>query len=413
MAEPLVIVGASYAGLNAALAARAAGHDGAILLLGDETSLPYQRPPLSKGFMLGKVAESALPIRPQLALDNNRIEFLPGTRVTAIDRTARAVETSTGKRIPYGRLILATGCRARALPATGGELAGIHYLRTLEDARRLRQEAHDAQAVAIVGGGFIGLEVAASLASLGKPVTVVEAQDRLLARAVPPPFSEFLAAVHRRAGVRILFNTTMKALRGDAGRVQAAELSDGSSCPADLVLVGIGAIANTELAAKAGLTCEDGIVVDEFARTSDPLITAAGDCTRFPTRFAPGPARLESVQNAQDQAHTAATTAAGQLKPYDAVPWFWSDQYDLKLHMVGLSQGHDRMVTRGSPEERKFSLFYFKAGALIAIDSVNRAGDHMAGRHLIGSSTAVSADQISDPAFDLAAVVKSMRKGTR
>ena len=410
MSEPLVIVGASYAGLNAALAARAAGHDGAIVLIGDEDALPYQRPPLSKGFMLGKVAESTLPIRPQQTLDNNRIEFLRGRRVTAIDRAAKTVETADGRRIGYGRLVLATGCRARTLPAPGADLDGVCYLRTLGDARRLRERAHDAQSVVIIGGGFIGLEVAASL---GKSVTVVEALDRLLARAVPQAFSEFLAGVHRDAGVRIVFNRTVRQLLGDGGRVRAAELSDGSSCPADLVLVGIGAVANTELAAQAGLLRNDGIVVDEYTRTSDPLITAAGDCTRFPTRFAERPVRLESVQNAQDQARAAAVTAIGMPKAYDAVPWFWSDQYDLKLQMVGLSQGHDRMVMRGNPEERRFSLFYFKAGALIAIDSVNRAGDHMAGRYLIEARASISPENIEDAGLDLAGTVKAMRQAAR
>ncbi len=409
MSEPLVIVGASYAGLNAALSARAAGHDGPIVLIGDEDALPYQRPPLSKAFMLGKVAESALPLRPKLTLDNNKIEFLQGIRVTAIDRAGHTVETAAGRRIPYARLILATGCRARTLPVPGADLAGVHYLRTLDDARALRERALAAETVAVIGGGFIGLEVAASLAALGKTVTVIEAQDRLLARAVPPALSEFLAGVHRGAGVRILFNTTVRRLRGDNGKVHAAELSDGSTCPADIALVGIGAIPNIELASQAGLACDDGIVVDAFARTSDPLITAAGDCTRFPTRFAARPVRLESVQNAQDQARTAAMTAVGTLKPYDAVPWFWSDQYDLKLQMVGLSQGHDHMVTRGRPEERKFSLFYFKDGVLIGIDSVNRAGDHMAGRHLIGTGAPIAPEQIADPHFDLAAAVKSLR----
>ncbi len=413
MSEPLVIVGASYAGLNAGLAARAAGYDGPIMLVGEETALPYQRPPLSKGFMLGKVAESALPIRPQLTLDNNKIEFVPGTRVTAIDRAAQAVETSAGRRIRYSRLVLATGCRARKLPAPGADFGGVHYLRTLDDARMLRERASSAQAIVIVGGGFIGLEVAASLASLGKSVTVVEAQDRLLARAVPPVLSQFLADVHRGMGVRILFNTTVRQLLGGESGVRAAELSNGSECQAELVLVGIGAAANTELAAQAGLACDDGIVVDEFARTSDPLITAAGDCTRFPTRFAASPVRLESVQNAQDQAHTAALTAIGTLKSYNAVPWFWSDQYDLKLQMVGLSQGHDLVVTRGSPDERRFSLFYFKNDTLIAIDSVNRGGDHMAGRHLIGTNASILPEQIADPAFNLAAVVAALRKATR
>ena len=409
----LVIVGASYAGLNLALSARQAGHAGPITLIGDEAGLPYQRPPLSKAFMLGKVAESALPIRPQQSLDSNQIEFLPGTRVAALDRAGQAVETEDGRRIPYDRLALTIGCRARPLAVPGAELGGVHYLRSLDDARALRDSAAAAQAPLIVGGGFIGLEVAASLASQGKQVTVVEAQDRLLARAVPPVLSEFLTGVHRDAGVRILFGTIVRGLNGENGRVVSAELSDGTVLPADLVLAGIGALANTELASAAGLTCDDGIVVDEFMRTSDPNIVAAGDCTRFPTRFAARPVRLESVQNAQDQARMAALTVTGTLRAYDAVPWFWSDQYDLKLQMVGLSHGHDQMVLRGSMEERKFSLFYFKGDQLIAIESINRSGDHMAGRLLIAADAKVTPDQIADPNFDLAPVVAELRKAAR
>jgi 3-phenylpropionate/trans-cinnamate dioxygenase ferredoxin reductase subunit len=410
MSDPLIVVGASYAGLNAALGARAAGYAGPILLVGEEGTLPYQRPPLSKGYMLGKVAESALPLRPQQTLDKANIEFLAGTRITAIDRRGRTVETAGGRRLRYHRLVLATGCRARTLPVPGVDLGGVHYLRTLDDARRLRERAHEARAPLIIGGGFIGLEVAASLATLDKPVTVVEAQDRLLARALAPAMSKFLAAVHRDAGVRIMFNTTVRQLRGNGRSVQSADLSDGSTCPADLVLVCVGAAPATELAAQASLACDDGIMVDEFARTSDPLIAAAGDCTRFPTRFAPSPVRLESVQNAQDQGTTAGATTAGMLKPYDMVPWFWSDQYDLKLQMVGLAQGHDRVVSRGTPEERRFSLFYFKCGALIAVDSINRGGDHMAGRYLIGVNAKIPPEQVADPTFDLAALVRAMRQ---
>ena len=413
LSEQLVVVGASYAGLNLALSARQAGHAGPIVLVGEEAHLPYQRPPLSKGFMLGKVAESALPIRPQQTLDSNVIEYRPGTRVVAIDRAAQAVETADGQRIPYDHLALTTGCRARPLPVPGAGLAGVHYLRSLDDARALRESAAAAQAPLIVGGGFIGLEVAATLASQGKAVTVVEAQERLLARAVPPVLSEFLTGVHRDAGVRILFGTTVRQLNGDNGRVVSAALSDGTALPADLVLAGIGALANTELASAAGLACDDGVVVDEFMRSSDPRIVAAGDCTRFPTRFSPAPVRLESVQNAQDQARIAALTVTGNPRAYDAVPWFWSDQYDLKLQMVGLSHGHDRMVLRGSMEERRFSLFYFKDDQLIAIESINRGGDHMAGRLLIAAGAKVTPDEVADPGFDLAPLVAEVRKAAR
>ncbi len=411
MSEPLVVVGASYAGLQIALSARAAGHAGAILLIGDEPHLPYQRPPLSKGFLTGKVAESALPIRPQQVLDQNRIEPLLGVRATAIDRTSRTVTTADGRSLPYDRLALAVGCRPRLLPVPGADLDGVLYLRTLDDAIAVKARMPQAQSVAIIGGGFIGLEIAASLAQLGKEVTVIEALPRVLARALPAQLSAFLTDVHRRAGVRVLTQTTVRELVGENGHVRAVRLSDDSLCPADFVIVGIGVVPNVELAAAAGLACQDGIVTDAFGRTDDPMIVAAGDCTRHPNRFARGgPIRLESVQNALDQAKTAGGTLAGALKPYDAVPWFWSDQYDLKLQMVGLSEGHDQAVVRGSPEEQKFSIFYFRQGALIGIDSINRPGDHMAGRQLIPAGTALTPQQAADPDFDLVRLVAATRK---
>jgi 3-phenylpropionate/trans-cinnamate dioxygenase ferredoxin reductase component len=411
MSEPLIVIGASYAGLQIALSARSAGHDGAILLIGDEPYLPYQRPPLSKGFLTGKVAESTLPIRPLQVLEQNRIEPLTGVRVTAIDRAARRVTTSDGRSFAYGKLGLAVGCRPRLLPVAGADLDGVLYLRTLDDAIALKARMPEAQSVAIIGGGFIGLEIAASLAQLGKEVTVIEALPRVLARALPVRLSEFLSQTHSRAGVRLLTQTTVRALEGDAGHVRSVLLSDGTRCPADFAIVGIGVVPNVELAGAAGLSCQDGIVIDAYARTDDPTIVAAGDCTRHPNRFAPtGPIRLESVQNALDQAKTAGATLAGVLKPYDAVPWFWSDQYDLKLQMVGLSEGHDEAVMRGAPEEQKFSVFYFRQGALIGIDSINRPGDHMAGRQLIPAGTPLTPQQAADPNFDLVKLVTAARK---
>jgi 3-phenylpropionate/trans-cinnamate dioxygenase ferredoxin reductase subunit len=412
MSEPLIIVGASYAGLQIATSARAASFDGPIFLIGDEPHLPYQRPPLSKGFLTGKVAESALPIRPQQFLEQNRIEPLTGVRATAIDRAKRTVTMSDGRSLTYGKLALAVGCRPRPLPVKGADLDGVLYLRTLDDAIALKARMPDAKSVAIIGGGFIGLEIAASLAMLGKEVTVIEALPRVLARALPVKLSEFLCGVHQQAGVRVLTQTTVRELIGEGGHVRSVLLSDGSRCAADFVIVGIGVLPNVELAAEAGLACQDGIVIDAFGRTQDPIIVAAGDCTRHPNRFAlGGPIRLESVQNALDQAKTAgATLTAAVLKPYDAVPWFWSDQYDLKLQMVGLSDGHDQSVLRGSPQDRKFSVFYFRQGALIGIDSINRPGDHMAGRQLIPAGTALTPDQAADPDFDLVRLVAAARK---
>ena len=409
MTEALVVVGASYAGLQTALSARESGFEHPILLIGDESELPYQRPPLSKGFLLGKVSDTSLPIRPRQVLDQQRIEFLPGTRVTSIDRSARTVETADGQRIAYGRLALTTGCGPRRLPVGGVDLDGVQYLRTLDDARALRARLDGIGSAVIVGGGFIGLEVAASLAMLGKQVTVIEMQDRLLARALPPVMSEFLAERHRQAGVHIFLRAGVRRLVGEQGRVIAVELTDGRILDSDLVVVGIGASVNADLAAAAGLACDDGIVVDEFARTGDPRIVAAGDCTRHPNRSAGRLARLESVQNALDQAKTAGATVAGRHKAYDAVPWFWSDQYDLKLQMVGFSEGHDRAVMRGSRDDGHFSLFYFRSGRLIGIESVNSAGDHMAGRQIIPANIPITPEQAGDPGFNLAALVKAAR----
>src|SRR5262249_20332306 len=244
-----------------------------------------------------------------------------------------------------------------------------------------------------------------------KQVTVIEALPRVLARALPETLSSFLSDVHQRAGVRVLTQTTVREIEGENGHARFVRLSDGTRCPADLVIVGIGVVPNIELASAAGLACQDGIVTAASARTDAPMIVAAGDCTRHPNRFAPGrPIRLESVQNALDQAKTAGATLAGVLKPYDAVPWFWSDQYDLKLQMVGLSEGHDQAVVRGSPEEQKFSVFYFRKGALIGIDSINRPGDHMAGRQLIPTGTPLTPEQVADPSFDLVRFVTAARK---
>jgi 3-phenylpropionate/trans-cinnamate dioxygenase ferredoxin reductase subunit len=256
----------------------------------------------------------------------------------------------------------------------------------------------------VIGGGFIGLEVASALIGPGRSVTVVEAQDRLLARALPPMLSDFLAGLHRARGVRLEMRTGVRSIEGAPGRVRSVILDDGRTLGADLVVVGIGAIPNTEIAQACGLPCDDGIVVDRFARTADPLIVAAGDCTRHLNPHAGRPVRLESVQNALDQARAAAGTVTGAPTPYDAVPWFWSDQYDVKLQMVGLSGNADRSVLRGSPDGGRFSLFHFRNDRLIAVDSVNRPADHMTARRLLAAGTPVTPDQAADESVDLRAL---------
>lgn len=401
MSAGLVIVGGSYAASQIAVSAREHGYARPIRILSDEPSLPYQRPPLSKGFLLGKVAEAALPIRGEAFYRDAAIDVRLGTRVTAIDRGRHVVATADGQEFAYERLALALGTRARHLPIPGADLDGVVTLRTLADSIRLRELAERGQSVVIIGGGFIGLEVASALTVLGKRVTIIEAQERLLSRAVAPQLSTFLAETHARKGVRIRLNMTVREIEGDRGHVRAVVCADGERLDANLILVAAGAVPNTELAEAAGLACDNGIVVDRFTRTSDPDIVAAGDCTRHPNVFADAPVRLESVQNALDQAKTAGATVAGLEKPYDAVPWFWSDQYDLKLQMAGLAAGHDETVVRGSIADGKFSVLYLRGGRLIAVDSVNRPMDHIVGRRLVAVRPLVTAEQASDLRFDL------------
>lgn len=404
MPDGLVVVGGSYAAVQIAASARERGFDGPIRLVGEENAPPYQRPPLSKGFLTGKTSAAMLPLRAEAFYRDAAIDLVLGTRALSVDRAARVVTTADGRRLRYDRLALALGARARPLPVPGAGLDGVLPLRSLADAERLRDRAAEADEVVVIGGGFIGLEVASALAGPGRSVTVVEAQDRLLARALPPALSDFLAGVHRARGVRLEMRTGVRGIEGTAGHVRSVTLDDGRTLGADLVVVGIGAIPNTEIAQACGLPCDDGIIVDRFAGTADPAIVAAGDCTRHPNAHAGRPMRLESVQNALDQARAAAGAVAGVPVPYDAVPWFWSDQYDVKLQMAGLSGGADRSVLRGSPDRGRFSLFHFRSRRLIAVDSVNRPADHMAARRLLAAGAPVTPDQAADESVDLRAL---------
>ena len=401
MSDGLVIVGGSYAAMQIAASAREAGYAEPIRLVSEEPVLPYQRPPLSKGYLTGKFPPAALPLRAEAFYRDNHIDLLLGKRADALDLTGNHITLASGERLAFDRLALATGTRPRPLPVPGANLNGVLSLRSLGDADRLRPRLEAAGAIVIIGGGLIGLEFASVAAALGKSVTVVEAQDRLLARGVSPQMATFLTEVHRSRGVTLRLRTTVRAIHGENGRVRAVECGDGQSLDADLVLVAIGVVPNVELASQAGLSCQDGLLVDRFARTDDPRVVAAGDCTRHPSTFAGQPLRLESVQNATDQAKTAGATLAGHDKPYDTVPWFWSDQYELKLQMVGLVQGHDRHAVRGSPDQRRFSIFYFRGDRLIAIDSINRAADHMLGRKLLALGRSPTPEQAADESFDL------------
>lgn len=404
MEKTFAIVGASYAGAQLAASARERGFDGRILLIGNEPHAPYQRPPLSKGFLLRKVAPDTLPVRSDAFYAEHDIELLPGHEVTVIDRPAREIVLDDGSRIDYDLVGLTTGARCRRLNCPGAALDGVCYLRNLEDAERLRYAAEQAASVVVIGGGFIGLEVAASLRSRGLAVTVVETQERLLSRAMPALLSQFVLDAHTERGVRCVLKSRIAAIRGRDGHVEAIEFEGGEKIVCDLAVIGIGIVPNSELAERCGLEVSNGIVVDAYARSSDPAIFAAGDCASYPNPWAPpgmNRVRLESVQSAIDLARTAAASVAGSPAPYRAVPWFWSDQYDLKFQMAGLSGGHDTVVVRGSIPERRFSVYYFRGGRLAAVDSVGRAQDHMLARKLLAAQVSLTVAQAQDPAFDL------------
>ncbi|MGY3617170.1 NAD(P)/FAD-dependent oxidoreductase [Bradyrhizobium sp. USDA 10063] len=403
----LVVIGASYAGVQAALSARDAGYAEPVIVVGDEKSLPYQRPPLSKNFLLNDIGEQNLILRDDAFFKDKRIDLVRGQRAVEIDRQGKHVVLAGGSRLDFGRLVIATGSRARRILVPGAELDGVCYLRSVADASDLKTRLGQASEIVIVGGGFIGLEVASSAAKLGKKVTVVEAASRLLERAVSPIVSRFLLRAHVQAGVDVRLGETVIAMTGDAGRIAEVGLSSGARLRSDLVVVGIGGIANDELASAAGLKCSNGIVVNEHGSTEIPGVYAAGDCANHYNRFAEGWIRLESVQHAQDQGRAAGLAIAESHEPYNSVPRFWSDQYSLKLQIVGHSGRSDQMVTRGSIEEGRFSVFHYRQGRLIAADSINRPGDQMAARRLIAADISPTPAQAADSSFDIKSLLKA------
>ncbi len=397
----MVIVGAGQGGLQLAESLRSEGWTGPIRLFGEEPYAPYNRPPLSKAVLCGDQSADHLTIRGPDFFAKKAIELSTGTRVTAIDRAAREVVLADGGRVAYEGLALATGSRARTLPLPGADLDGIMVLRTLDDAEALCRRMAEARAIAVVGGGFIGLEVAASARKFDREVTLIEALPRLMARAVSPAISDWYADLHTRRGVRLLLSTGVTGFAGVDGRVTGVETSAGPIA-ADLVIVGVGVIPDDALARACGLDCDRGVIVDDFSRTSDPTIVALGDCTA--RRLPDGTLRrLESVQNAVEQAKSGAARLMGKERPFTATPWFWSDQYDVKLQMAGLSAGADTSVTLGSPEEARFSLLHWRDGRFVGCDSINRPADHMAARKLLDRGTDLTAAEAADPAFDLAA----------
>jgi 3-phenylpropionate/trans-cinnamate dioxygenase ferredoxin reductase subunit len=393
--ETIVIVGAGHAAGQACVSLRQEGYDGKILLIGEEPYLPYQRPPLSKKFLAGEIGIDRVHLKPPEFYIDADIEFHLKTRVTAIDRPHRAILLENGDRLSYDKLILATGTRVRQLDCPGHQLPGIHYLRTIADVERLQRDFTAGKRLVIVGAGYVGLEVAAVATKLGLDVTVLEMESRVLARVTGPEVSDFFQQVHREEGVDIRLNHAVSAFEGE-DRLQRVVCANGDTLEADLAIIGIGILPNQELAEAADLACGNGILVDEHCRTEDPDIYAIGDCTEHPSELFGRRVRLESVHNALEQAKTAAASLCGHEKAYAQVPWFWSDQYDLKLQIAGLSDGYDRLVLRGEPDTRKFAAFYLKEGVLIAVDAVNAAPEYMVGRKLIGEKAVVDPERLAD-----------------
>jgi 3-phenylpropionate/trans-cinnamate dioxygenase ferredoxin reductase component len=412
LTEPMVIVGAGQAGIQIAESLRQEGHTGSITLLGEEPYGPYHRPPLSKKWLLERPDVSSLAIRGAEAIARRDIKLLTSTRAVAIDRRTRHVHLDNGQQLPFAGLALCTGAKLRALPLPGAELMGVFGLKTIDDAQRIAN-ALDACAAAgdpvvIIGGGFIGLEVAASACKRGLKVTVLEGLTRLMSRVIAPIVSEAAARVHQAHGVALHYDVKIAELTGkligqqvgNTGAVRAVRLEDGREFAAGCVVVGIGVIQNDQLAMAAGLGCDRGIVVDSCSRTSDPSIVAAGDCAA--RRASDGSLRrLESVQNAVEQGKSAAAALLGRERPFTVAPWFWSDQHELKLQMVGLSQGYDQIITRGDLHKPAFSAYYYCAGQLIAVDSLSRPQDHMVARKLLDSRVSPLPEQVADETFAL------------
>ena len=384
MKNGVVIVGAGHAGVQAAASLREEGYDGPVILIGDESELPYHKPPLSKTFIKDQDAKPQ-PLRGEAFYSGSAIDYRPGVRIEAIDAGARRLEVSGGATLAFDRLVLATGSRPRLLKLPGSDLSGVVSLRSLADARTIRELSAQSEDVVILGGGFIGLEIAATLRAAGRDVTVVEAVDRLLGRAVAPVIASHVQQRLEAIGVRLLTGTTIDRLEGDKGHVSAAITSGGERLPAQMVIIGIGVVPNVELAEAAGITIANGIRVDQQMRSSAPDILAIGDAASYRHWFTGADVRLESVQNATDQARLAARTILGHADAYSAVPWFWSDIGDMKLQMVGLTSGGDSHVVLGDLAENKFSIYHYAGSRLLGIESVNRPGDHMLGRKMLGA----------------------------
>ena len=400
----VLIAGAGHAGFQLAASLRQHGYGGRVCLINDEAHLPYQRPPLSKAYLKGEGRPDSLMFRPDKFYRDQTIELI-GDRAVSIDRAAHKLLLASGASLDYGHLVLATGARNRLLDIPNANLADVRYLRILDESEVLRQRIASCRHVVVIGAGFIGLEFAATARIKGLEVDVVELGARVMARAVTAEISDYFQNRHTAAGIRIHLGVQATSIESDGTHVTGVSLSDGRHVPADLVVVGVGVLPNVELAGDAGLPVASGIIVDEQLLTSDPDISAIGDCALFASPRFGGSLRLESVQNATDQARCVAARLTGNAKPYDGQPWFWSDQGDDKLQIAGLTTGYDRVMVRGDPAQKSFSAFCYKAGRLVGIESVNRAADHVFGRKILGMNRSIEPEQAADLSFDLKAAL--------
>jgi 3-phenylpropionate/trans-cinnamate dioxygenase ferredoxin reductase subunit len=404
--ETLIVIGAGHAGTEAAVAARQGGYAGKIVVIGDELPLPYHRPPLSKAYLHGGATIESLLLKPQAAYDKAEVTLRLGSRVDSIDRAQKAVLLADGERLAYSQLIIATGSRARPLNAPGLPIgsrpSNLFYLRNIDDVEAMRPHFVEGKRLVIVGAGYIGLEVASVARKCGLQVTVLEAAPRVLARVTAPEVSAFYASLHEQAGVRILAGRQIAHINLDPqGAIASLATADGAVIEADLVIAGIGVVPNHELAEQAGLAIDNGIATDNCMRTSDPDIFAIGDCSSHPSHVYGRRIRLESVPNALEQARCVASVVCGAPKPYVSVPWFWSDQYDLKLQMVGLSQGYDQVVLRGDPANKSFAVFYLREGAVISADCINRPLEFVPLKKLVTARAIVAAERLADESVTL------------
>ena len=396
MNETVVIAGAGHAAGQLVASLRQNKFEGRIVLVGDEAHLPYQRPPLSKKYLAGALDTERLYVKPASFYEEAGVELCLETSVTAINRDEKSLRTADGDEIRYDKLVLALGSRVRRLHVEGAKLRNVHYLRSIADVDGIRDNFDSGRRLVIIGAGYIGLEVAAVAQQFGLDVTVIEMADRVMSRVVSPEISDFYQIEHTNHGVKFRLSTGVSALTGKK-RVKSVTTSEGEDIPADLVVVGVGVLPNTELATDAGLDVDNGIVVDDHCRTSDPDVFAVGDCTSHPNTIYDRSLRLESVHNAVEQAKTAAANICGQDVSYSQVPWFWSDQYDLKLQIAGLSEGYDNVVIRGNPAERSFSCLYLKENCLIAVDAINAPRDFVQSKELIARRAKIDPSLLTDP----------------